>query len=191
MLLQAVVGARLESPEDLCIFPFHLAVTPGMSHRREAELGANALAILLEDPTCKVGSVVHNDMAWDPKSTEDGLEEGDSSTLGDVTGVASGHLVNLSMATKRYRYPPIALGNGPRISTPIRRMARRAESFVEPELVCVSALRGIDTPCRTLPSQLHPGERLANRSHAGRPYRPVCGVMNDFRTLLESSLEGG
>jgi hypothetical protein len=35
-----------------------------------------------------------------------------------TTGVASSHLVNLSMATKRYRYPPTALGNGPRISTP-------------------------------------------------------------------------
>jgi hypothetical protein len=84
MLLQAVVGARLESPKDLYIFCFHLAVTPRMSHGREAELGANALAIVLEDPTCKLGSVVHNDMAWDPKSIDDGLEEGDSSTLGDV-----------------------------------------------------------------------------------------------------------
>jgi hypothetical protein len=54
-----------------------------------------------------------------------------------TTGVASGHLVNLSMATKRYRYPPTALGNGPRISTPIRRMAKRVESFAKPELVCV------------------------------------------------------
>jgi hypothetical protein len=35
-----------------------------------------------------------------------------------TTGVASGHLVNLSMAMKRYRYPLTALGNGPRISTP-------------------------------------------------------------------------
>jgi hypothetical protein len=84
MLLQAVIGARLESPEDLYICPFHLAVTPGMSHGREAELGANALAILLKDPTCKLGSVVRNDTAWDPKSTDDGLEEGNSSTLGDV-----------------------------------------------------------------------------------------------------------
>jgi hypothetical protein len=55
-----------------------------MSHGREAELGANALAILLEDPTCKLGSVVRNDTAWDPKSTDDGLEEGNNSTLGDV-----------------------------------------------------------------------------------------------------------
>jgi hypothetical protein len=84
MLLQAVVGARLESPEDLCICPFHLAVTPGMSHGREVELGADALAILLEDPTCKLGSVVRNDTVWDPKSTDDGLEEDDSGTLGDV-----------------------------------------------------------------------------------------------------------
>jgi hypothetical protein len=35
-----------------------------------------------------------------------------------TTGVASGHFVNLLMATKRKRYPPTTLGNGPRISTP-------------------------------------------------------------------------
>src|SRR5688572_18602352 len=62
-----------------------------------------------------------------------------------TTGVASSHFVNLSMATKRNRYPPTALGNGPRISTPIRRMARRVESSAELELVCVSALHGTDT----------------------------------------------
>jgi hypothetical protein len=55
-----------------------------MSHGREAELGVDALAILLEDPTCKLGSVVRNDTARDPKSTDDGLEEGDSGTLGDA-----------------------------------------------------------------------------------------------------------
>jgi hypothetical protein len=65
--------------------------------------------------------------------------------------------------------------------------ARRVESSAEPELVCVSALHGIDTPCRTLPSQLHPGELLASKSHVGRPYQPVCGMLNDFRTLLHGS----
>jgi hypothetical protein len=55
-----------------------------MSHGCEAELGANALAILLEDPSCKLGSVVRNDTAWDPKSIDDGLEEGESNTVGDV-----------------------------------------------------------------------------------------------------------
>ena len=101
-------------------------------------------------------------------------------------GVASGHIVNLSIAMKRKRYPPTALGNGPRISTPIRRMARRVESSAESELVCVSALRGIDTPCRTLPTQLHPGERVVSRSHAGRPYRPVCEMVN-FTKISKST----
>jgi hypothetical protein len=116
------------------------------------------------------------------------LQEGDFLVVAPwvmlTTGVASGHFVNLSMATKRNQYTPTTLGNGPRISTPIRRMAKRVESSAEPELVCVSALSGTGTPCRTLPSQLHPGERLASKSHAGRPYRPVCGMMNDFFTLL-------
>jgi hypothetical protein len=55
-----------------------------MSHRRKAELGADALAILLEKPTCKLGPIVRNDIAWDPKSTDNRLEESNSSTLGDV-----------------------------------------------------------------------------------------------------------
>jgi hypothetical protein len=55
-----------------------------------------------------------------------------------TTGVASSHFVNFSTATKKKRYPPTALGNGPRISTPIQRIARRVESFAEPEPVCVS-----------------------------------------------------
>jgi hypothetical protein len=84
MLFQAVIGACLESPEDLCICPLNLVVAPGMSYRREAELGANALAILLEEPTCKLGPVVYNDTAWDPESADDRLEEGNNSTLGDA-----------------------------------------------------------------------------------------------------------
>jgi hypothetical protein len=35
-----------------------------------------------------------------------------------TTGVASGHLVNLLMATYRYWYPPMALGKGPKIYNP-------------------------------------------------------------------------
>ena len=84
MLFQAVIGACLESPEDLCICPLNLVVAPGMSHRRKAELGADALAILLEESTCKLGPVVRNDTAWDPESADDRLEEGNSSTLGDA-----------------------------------------------------------------------------------------------------------
>jgi hypothetical protein len=55
-----------------------------MSHRRKAELGVDALAILLEEPTFELGPVVRNDTAWDPKSTDNRLEEGNSSTLRDT-----------------------------------------------------------------------------------------------------------
>jgi hypothetical protein len=55
-----------------------------MSHRRKEELGADALAILLEKSASKLGPIVRNDMAWDPKSIDNRLEESNSSTLGDV-----------------------------------------------------------------------------------------------------------
>jgi hypothetical protein len=35
-----------------------------------------------------------------------------------TTGIASNHLVNLLMVTYRYRNPPTALGNGPRMYNP-------------------------------------------------------------------------
>jgi hypothetical protein len=60
--------------------------------------------------------------------------------------------VNLSMATKRNRYPPMALENGPRISIPIRRMTKRVESFAEIELMCVFASHGTSMLCKTLPT---------------------------------------
>jgi hypothetical protein len=84
MLLQAVIGTCFESLEDLCICAFCLAIASRVGHRCKAELGANALAIFLEDSTCKLGSDVRNDTVWDPKSTDNGFEEGDSGTLGDV-----------------------------------------------------------------------------------------------------------
>jgi hypothetical protein len=74
----------LESPEDFCVCPLRLAIAPRMRYRCKAELGAYALAILLEEPTCKLGPIVRNDTAWDPKSTDNRLEEGNSSTLGDT-----------------------------------------------------------------------------------------------------------
>ena len=74
----------LKSPKDFCVCPLSLTVAPGMSHRRKAELGADVLAILLEELTCKLGPVVRNDTAWDPKSADDQLDEGNSSTLGDA-----------------------------------------------------------------------------------------------------------
>ena len=35
-----------------------------------------------------------------------------------LTGSTSGHFVNLSIATYKYSKPPIALGKGPRMSSP-------------------------------------------------------------------------
>jgi hypothetical protein len=84
MLFQAVIGACLEPLEVFCVCPLSLVVAPGMSHRRKVELGVDALAILLEEPTCKLGPVVRNDMAWDPKSIDNQPEESNSSTLGDI-----------------------------------------------------------------------------------------------------------
>jgi hypothetical protein len=55
-----------------------------MSHRHKAELGADALAILLEEPTFELGPIVRNDTAWDPKSIDNRLEESNNNTLGDT-----------------------------------------------------------------------------------------------------------
>jgi hypothetical protein len=84
MPFQAVIGACLEPPEDLCVCPLSLVVALGMIHRRKVESGADDLAILLEEPTCKLGPVVCNDTAWDPISTDNRPEESNSSTLGDI-----------------------------------------------------------------------------------------------------------
>jgi hypothetical protein len=178
----------LESPEDFCVFPLILVVAPGMSHRHKAKLSADALAILLEEPTSELGPIVRNDTAGDPKSADNRLEEGNSSNLGDVDHRGSlWQLCELIDGDKEVTVPADGPGNGPRISTPIRPMDRRVESFTESEPVCVSALHGTDMLRRTLLSQLHPGEQLASRSHVERPYQPVCGMLNDFRTLLYGS----
>jgi hypothetical protein len=179
----------LESPEDFCICPLSLVVAPRMSHRRKAELGADAIAILLEEPTFELGPIVRNDTTWDPKSADNRLEEGNNNTLGDTAHRGDlWPLCEFVNSDEEETVPPTALGNGPRISTPIRRMARRVESFAQPEPVCVSTLHGTDMLRRTLPTRLHPGEQLASRSHARRPYQPVCGMLNDFRTLLHGSM---
>jgi hypothetical protein len=119
MLFQAVIGVCLESLEDFCICPLGLAVALGMSHKRKAELGADALATLLEESTCKLGPVVRNDMAWDPKSIDNRLEEGNSSTLGDTDhrgGLWT--LYELVNGDEEETVPADSPGNGPRISTP-------------------------------------------------------------------------
>jgi hypothetical protein len=160
-----------------------------VGHGCEPELGADTFTVLLKDPTCKLGPVVCNDTTWDPESVDDQLEKSDSSTLGDADHRGGfrplGELVN---SDKEVPVP----ADSPRkwsqdIHPPIRRMTRRAESFAEPELVCVSALHGTGTLRKTLLARPHPGGQLANKNHAGRPYRPACGMKNDFHTPLHGS----
>jgi hypothetical protein len=160
-----------------------------VGHECEAELGADVLAIFLKDPTCKLGPIVCNDTTWDPESIVDRLEEGDSSTLGNVDH--RGGLWPLGELADGDKEVPVA-ADGPGkwsqdIHPPIRRTARRAESFAESGSVCVSALRGTGTLRRTLLARLHPGGWLASKNHARRPYRPACGMKNDFRTPLHGS----
>ena len=61
MLLQAVVGAALESPEDLCICPLDLSIAAGMCYGRKALLDADVLALLLEESSFELGPVVRDD----------------------------------------------------------------------------------------------------------------------------------
>ena len=77
MLLQAVVGAGLESPKDLCIRSLDLSIAAGMCHGHKAKLDVDVLAILLEESAFELGPVVRDDAAWDAKSAHNGLEECD------------------------------------------------------------------------------------------------------------------
>jgi hypothetical protein len=66
-----------------------------------------------------MGPVVTNDPVRDPNlQTMDLMNLIADCLLILTTGVASDHLMNLSMVTYRYRNPPMALGNGPRMSSP-------------------------------------------------------------------------
>jgi hypothetical protein len=85
----------------------------------KTELGVDALTILLEEPTCKLGPVFRNDMAWDPKSTNNQPEESDSSTLGNIDHRGGlWPLCELVDGAEEETAPADGPGNGPRISTP-------------------------------------------------------------------------
>jgi hypothetical protein len=84
MLSQAAISTCIESPKDLRICSLHLSIAPGVGHIREAEPGADAFTVFLEDSACKLGLIVCNDTTWDPEPADDRLEESNSSALGDV-----------------------------------------------------------------------------------------------------------
>jgi hypothetical protein len=90
-----------------------------MSYRRKVELGANALAILLEEPTLNWVPLSIMIRLGIPNLQIIDLRKATAAPWVILTtGVASSHFVNLSIVTKRKWYPLTALGNGPRISTP-------------------------------------------------------------------------
>jgi hypothetical protein len=159
-----------------------------MSHRRKAELGADALAILLEEPTFELGPVVRNDTVWDPKSADNRFEEGNSSTLGD-TDHRGGlwPLCEFVDSDEEETVPADSTGEWSQDIHPPYSEWPGGWNHLQSLSRCVSALLGTNMFCRTLPSQLHPGERLTNRSRAGRPYQPVCGMTNNFCTHLHGS----
>jgi hypothetical protein len=75
MLLQAIVGASINSLEYFCISTLHMSIVLWMSSRRIANLDAKIFTIPLEGTTSKLGAIVGDDPVSNPKSTYDGLDE--------------------------------------------------------------------------------------------------------------------
>jgi hypothetical protein len=71
MLLQAIIGAGLETLEDFCIATFNLTIALWVSNRCIANLDANVFIVSLEGTTGKLGHVVSYDPVRDPKPTDD------------------------------------------------------------------------------------------------------------------------
>jgi hypothetical protein len=84
MFLQVVIGAHLESLEDVSIGSLDLSITLWMSNRRIADLDAKILTVSLERAAGELGPVVGDDPIWDPKLTDDGLDELDCGLLVDL-----------------------------------------------------------------------------------------------------------
>jgi hypothetical protein len=119
MLFEIVVGTNLEPPKYLSISPLYLAIASRVCPRSEAELDADVLAALLKVPALELVPLSVMIQFGTPNRHTIDLRNAIADALVMLTiGVASGHLVNLSMATYRYWYQPTALGKGPKISNP-------------------------------------------------------------------------
>jgi hypothetical protein len=84
MLLQAVIGARLEAFEDFSIGSLDLSITLWMSNRCIADFDAKILTVSLECIASELGPVVGDDPIRDPKPANDGLDELDCKFLVDL-----------------------------------------------------------------------------------------------------------
>jgi hypothetical protein len=84
MLLQVVIGARLEAFEDFSIGFLDLSITLWVSNGRIADLDAKILAVSFECTVGELGPVVGDYPVRDPKRADDGLYEFDCGLLVDL-----------------------------------------------------------------------------------------------------------
>jgi hypothetical protein len=71
MLLQAVIGACLETPEYFCIGPLDLFIALWMHNRCIADLDIEVFIVLLKHPAGELRPVVSDVPVWDPKPAND------------------------------------------------------------------------------------------------------------------------
>jgi hypothetical protein len=74
MLLQVVIGARLEARKDFSIGSLDLSITLWMSNRHIADLNTKILAVTLKRTTGELGPIVGDDPVRGPKPADDGLD---------------------------------------------------------------------------------------------------------------------
>jgi hypothetical protein len=67
MLLQAVIGACLETLEYFCIYPLDFSIAFWMRNIRITDLDAEVFTVLLKHPVGELGPVVSDDLVQDPK----------------------------------------------------------------------------------------------------------------------------
>jgi hypothetical protein len=84
MLLQAVIGACLETLEDFSIGSLDLSITLWMSNGHIVDLDAKILTISLKCVASELVHVVDDDPVWDTEPTDDGLDELDCRLLVDL-----------------------------------------------------------------------------------------------------------
>jgi hypothetical protein len=70
MLLQAVIGACLETPKYFCIDPLDLSIALWMCNRCKIDLDAEVFAVLLKHPAGELGPIISYDPVRDSKPVD-------------------------------------------------------------------------------------------------------------------------
>jgi hypothetical protein len=84
MLFEVIIGASLETLMDFCISSLHLAIALWVSNGGIADFYAKIFTVPLECAAGELGPIVSDDSIWDPKPTDDGLDELDCRLLIDL-----------------------------------------------------------------------------------------------------------